>query len=121
MPGDFRKTEQSSVLEVIRKRYSCRRYSPMAVEPEKLDTLKQAVRWAPSACNRQPYTFHFISDREVLDRISEAVPIGPASANAWMKPAPLIAAAVGSRELVYHRITQVVDGDPFLGDVLSGQ
>ena len=104
-------THHSAILDVIRERYSCRRYSSRAVEPEKLDILKEAVRWAPSACNRQPYTFHFISDREILDRISEAVPVGPVSANAWMKTAPLIAAAVGSKELVYHKIAQVVDAD----------
>jgi len=100
-----------TVLDVIRRRYSCRRYSPQAVGQEHINLLKEAVRWAPSACNRQPYTFQFIADRGLLDRISEAVPIGPASANAWMKSAPMIVAAVGSKELIYHKITQVVDAD----------
>lgn len=111
MHEDLVNPGRSVVLEVIRKRYSCRRYNPQPVTPEHVNFLKDAVRWAPSACNRQPYTFHFITDRKLLDLISGAVPVGPASANAWMKTAPLIIAAVGSRELVYHRLAQIVDTD----------
>jgi nitroreductase len=111
MPRDFEHQKQSAVLEVIRKRYSCRRYSSEPVDQERLDLFREAVRWAPSACNRQPYTFHFISDKETISRISEAVPVGPASVNAWMKSAPLIVVAVGTKELVYHKIAQVVDAD----------
>jgi nitroreductase len=103
--------QQSAVLEVIRKRYSCRRYDLQPVNLEQVVLLREAVRWAPSACNRQPYTFHFITDRETVNRIAEAVPLGPSSVNAWIKSAPLIVAAVGSKELVYHKITQVIDAD----------
>jgi nitroreductase len=101
----------NAVLEVIRKRYSCRRYSPRPVGPEQVALLREAVRWAPSACNRQPYVFHFITDREAIESIADAVPLGPPSVNAWIKTAPMIVAAVGSKELVYHRITQVIDAD----------
>lgn len=102
---------RSEVLETIKKRYSCRRYGPQSVDPEQLVLLREAVRWAPSACNRQPYTIHFITDKETIDQISKAVPLGPASVNAWISAAPLIVAAVGSRELVWHRMAQVVDTD----------
>lgn len=73
--------------------------------------MKEAVRWAPSACNRQPYRIHFITDRDALARISAAVPVGPASANAWMLTAPMVAAAVGSRELVWHKLPRLLGAD----------
>jgi nitroreductase len=102
---------QSSVLNLIRKRYSCRRYAPRAIVREDILLLKEAVRWAPSACNRQPYVIHFITDPDLIGRIARAVPIGPASPNAWITSAPMIIAAVGTRELVWHRAARVVDAD----------
>ncbi len=44
-----------SFLEIARVRQSCRSYDDRAVEPEKLDTILEAARLAPSACNGQPY------------------------------------------------------------------
>jgi nitroreductase len=102
---------KSAVLDVIRSRYSCRRYRPDPVERPLLELLEEAVKWAPSACNRQPYTFHFITNGETISEIAEAVPLGPASVNAWMKTAPTIVAAVGKPELVWHKMTQVIDTD----------
>ena len=99
------------VLKVIRKRYSCRKYRPDRVDASRLAALEEAVRWAPSACNRQPYLFHFITDGDTIDSIAQAVPLGPASVNAWIKTAPLIVAAVGKPEFVWHRMTQVIDTD----------
>lgn len=102
---------KSSVLETIKSRYSCRRYKPDPIENSQMAFLEEAVRWAPSACNRQPYTFHFVTDKNVIDQVAEAVPLGPASVNAWMKTAPVIVAAVGKPELVWHKMTQVIDTD----------
>ncbi len=101
----------SAVLDVIRKRYSCRRYRSDQVDRSRMAVLKEAVRWAPSACNRQPYTFHFITDEKTIREIALAVPLGPASVNRWIETAPLIVAAVGKPELVWHKMTQVIDTD----------
>ncbi len=100
-----------SVLDIIKKRYSCRRYRPEQVDRSRLEALKEAVRWAPSACNRQPYTFHFINDGNTIRDIAQAVPLGPVSVNSWIETAPLVVAAVARPELVWHRMTQVIDTD----------
>ncbi len=102
---------KSNILELIKKRYSCRKYLPEPVAREHQDLLAQAVRWAPSACNRQPYNFLFITDRDTIENISKAVPTGPESINAWIATAPLIVAAVGRPELFWHKLTQVIDKD----------
>jgi nitroreductase len=73
--------------------------------------MKEAVRLAPSACNRQPYTFLFITDEKTIEEVAQAVPLGPASVNKWIETAPLIVAAVGKPELVWHKMTQVIDTD----------
>ncbi len=105
------KDSGSFVLEQIRKRYSCRRYLADPVDGKLIETLKEAVHWAPSACNRQPYRFHFITDREVIGRIGRAVPVGPESVNRWIASAPLVVAAVGRPEILWHKVTQAIDKD----------
>ena len=103
--------DNSIVLQMIRKRFSCRRYLPDCPDRSQMEVLEEAVRLAPSACNRQPYTFHFITEPDTIREIAQAVPLGPASVNSWMESAPLIVAAVGKPELVWHRMTQMIDTD----------
>lgn len=45
------------VHELISERWSPRAFAPKAVEPEKLASLFEAARWAPSAGNKQPWSF----------------------------------------------------------------
>jgi nitroreductase len=44
-----------SFSDLIKQRYSVRAYKSDPVEEDKLRQVLEAVRWAPSACNRQPY------------------------------------------------------------------
>ena len=41
-------------LELAKKRYSVRSYTPQKVEKEKLDKILQAAHVAPTAANLQP-------------------------------------------------------------------
>jgi nitroreductase len=60
-----------SVLEVIRKRYSCRAYQQRSIEPEKLQTILEAARLAPSARNFQDWRFVVVTDGETRRRVAE--------------------------------------------------
>lgn len=46
-----------NIHQVIRDRYSSVIFSPKQIENEKLVTLFEAARWAPSAFNEQPWRF----------------------------------------------------------------
>jgi nitroreductase len=48
---------QVPVHEVIGRRWSPRAFSPRSVEPEKLQSVFEAARWASSASNEQPWAF----------------------------------------------------------------
>lgn len=112
IPEDItERNTKGTVLDIIRKRFSCRRYLSSPVDERTIADLKEAVRWAPSACNRQPYRFHFITEKNLIEEIAKAVPAGPASVNQWIASAPLIVAAVGTPELLWHKVTQVIDKD----------
>ena len=49
-------------LELVKNRYSCRAYKPLAVEKEKLEYILECVRFAPSAVNNQPLRFHIVNN-----------------------------------------------------------
>lgn len=59
------------LLELIRNRYSCRNYKPTGVEQEKLDYIMECVRLAPSACNKQPWTFRIVTEEEDRRKLSQ--------------------------------------------------
>jgi len=57
-----------ALLDIIRKRYSCRAYQQRSVEQEKLDQLFEAARLAPSAKNTQDWRFVVATDEQVKRR-----------------------------------------------------
>ena len=59
-----------TVLEAIRRRYSCRAYQERSVEQEKLDQIFEAVRLAPSAKNMQDWRFVVVTDKEKKRRVA---------------------------------------------------
>jgi len=60
------------VFEAIKRRRSIRKYEQKVVEKEKLLTVLEAARLAPSAMNRQPYAFIVIKEKENIDKLSSA-------------------------------------------------
>ncbi len=48
---------QYPIHDLLRKRWSPRAFSSRPVEPEKLRSLWEAARWAPSSYNEQPWSF----------------------------------------------------------------
>ncbi len=61
------------VLEVIRTRRGVRAYAPKPIPEDVLDRMRQALRFAPSACNLQPWRFVFVTDPELRRRLAQAV------------------------------------------------
>jgi len=86
----------SSFMDTIRDRRSIRRYTDDALTSEEESTLVEAVRWAPSSGNLQARKFHFITDRELRERL-----VGTCFDHGWMIQAPML--VVGS---VDERITE---------------
>jgi len=60
------------ILEAIRKRYSCRKYEPKPLEPEKLNTVLEAARLAPSAKNLQDWRFVVSTEPDIKSRLAQA-------------------------------------------------
>ena len=61
-----------TVLEAIRQRYSCRAYKDKPIEQEKLESIFEAARLAPSAKNLQDWRFVVVTDKAAKHRLAEA-------------------------------------------------
>ena len=83
-------TEFSSpVLDIIKKRRSRRAYSDKIVEPEKIRSLFEAARWAPSSLNEQPW-FYIYATREQEDLYSKIFDALKEGNKVWARQAPLL-------------------------------
>jgi nitroreductase len=80
---------ESSVLEVIESRRSKRAYAPRPVEPEKIKSLFEAARWAPSSMNEQPWRYIYVTQnkKELHQLIAETL---NAANQSWAARAPLL-------------------------------
>ena len=62
-------------LELAKKRYSVRYYTPQKVEKEKLDKILQAAHVAPTAANLQPIHLIVVQEKDGLVKIEKATNI----------------------------------------------
>ncbi len=60
--------------EVIKNRYSCKKYSDRKVEEDKLNAILEAGRLAPTAKNLQEQHVYVVQSEEVLAKIDAATP-----------------------------------------------
>ncbi|MCD4785095.1 MAG: nitroreductase family protein [Candidatus Eremiobacteraeota bacterium] len=63
-----------TTIEVIMKRKSVRKYTDEKVSEETLEKIVRAGMAAPTAANKQPWSFIIITDRETLDKLAEKMP-----------------------------------------------
>jgi nitroreductase len=59
-------------LDLLKSRRSIRQYTSAPVEKQKLDTILEAAKWAPSAGNAQARDLILISDKEIKEKLAEA-------------------------------------------------
>jgi nitroreductase len=71
MPEKNGPVSPESCLKLLKERRSVRRYKPDPVPQEMIDQLLEAGRWAPSASNRQPWTFIVVRDEVVRRELAQ--------------------------------------------------
>jgi nitroreductase len=75
-------------LSLARARYSCRAYRPESVDDAALARALEAMRMAPSACNRQPYHLYVLETAKYREQLSGVY------RHEWFVQAPLVVAMV---------------------------
>ncbi|BAI80762.1 nitroreductase [Deferribacter desulfuricans SSM1] len=66
------------MIEILRKRRSVRQFLDKEIEKEKIDILKEAVLRSPSSRGINPWEFIFVTDKELLEKLSKAKKHGSA-------------------------------------------
>jgi nitroreductase len=92
-----------NVFDAIKKRRSIRKYKETVVEQEKLNTVLEAARLAPSAANRQPWAFIVVTDPQMKERLRSSYN------EEWFIEAPVIIVACAVPEKAWHRM----DGEEY--------
>lgn len=71
-------------LKLAKERYSCRSFSTKEVEQEKIDSILEAAKVAPTARNLQPQKILVLTAEEELDKLSLCTKYG------WNAPVMMI-------------------------------
>jgi nitroreductase len=88
--------------EAVRSRRSVRNYLPAAIPQDKLDRIWEALRWAPSACNLQPWLFLLVKSPAKRELLKKAV------RQDWAFTAPWVIVGLGNRAATWQRDGQSI-------------
>lgn len=100
---------ESKVFNVIKERYSVRKYEDRPIEDEKLQMILEAARLAPSASNTQPWHFYVVKDKEKIKALSEKMPLGTKVViNSFIAQAPVVIAATAGPVNLLQKITTFI-------------
>ena len=81
------------VLDLMKQRCSVREFASKPVEREKLLSILESARVAPSACNRQPWRFIVLQDAEKKSKVSAH----------WAGKAPVLIVVCGDHGSSWRR------------------
>lgn len=82
-----------SVHELIRERWSPRAFADKPVEPDKLRSLLEAARWAPSSYNEQPWVF-IVATKEQPEQFEQMLGCLLPGNQVWAKAAAVLMISV---------------------------
>lgn len=81
------------IHDLIRHRWSPRAFDGRAVEPDKVRSLLEAARWAPSSYNAQPWYF-IVGTKDDLENYNRVLESFIEFNQGWAKQAPVVALSV---------------------------
>jgi len=87
------------VFDAIKLRRSVRSYADRPIPDSLCSRLLAALRFAPSACNFQPWRFILVRDPERRKHLADA-----ANSQKWMAQAPLIVVGCGISDQAYKKM-----------------
>ena len=98
----------TNFLELVRRRYSVRRYADRVVPRGVIDRCLEAARLAPSACNSQPGGFVGVDDPAKKQAVAEAALKGPSKFNGFAFDAPVWVCVVSARQKLVPKLAGMV-------------
>jgi len=96
--------KNSFFRDLAQKRISVRRYKDTPIEKDKIELCLEAARFAPSACNSQPWKFIVIDDKALKDKLCDKAFSGIYNMNTFAKTAPVIIVVVSEKSTFFARV-----------------
>lgn len=97
-------------LNLIKFRRSIRKFSDKPIEEDKLNLILESARLAPSSSNSQPWHFVVVNDKEVMNKLVDAVPLG-IRPNIWFSNAPIVIACLAKPHIIEHKFAKILAND----------
>lgn len=85
---------EAAVDSMFLDRWSPRAFSPLPVQPELLDSLFEAARWAPSSGNIQPWLYLYADSQPEL---AVFLSVLEETNQSWARTAPVLAFALAQK------------------------
>lgn len=87
-------------MDLFNKRWSPRAFANKLIEPEKIDALFEAARWAPSSMNEQPWRYYYAvkSDAQAFNKFADCLVPGN---QVWARNAALLILSVAKKQFSY--------------------
>jgi len=96
------------------KRFSCRKFKNIPVEREKILKCIEAARFAPSACNSQPWRFLVIDDKNLVKKIADIATKGIYGIiNKFLYETPCIVGVIADKEKFIARLGARITGTSY--------
>lgn len=96
-----------SVLEMIQKRRSLRKYKGDSIPEDVLQRVLEAARLAPSGKNYQPWKFIIVQDKELKEKLAQA-----SAEQFFMVEAPIIIVGCGFPDDSYSHMGRYMKSWP---------
>jgi nitroreductase len=106
-------------MGVVKGRRSVRKYEESEIPAEAVDTILEAVRWAPSWANTQCWELVVVRDRAVKEQLQAALPPKGNPAHGAIVQAPVVVALCGKLKSSGYYKDEVTTkfGDWFMFDL----
>lgn len=98
-------------FDLIGRRQSCRSYSAVPVEREKLLRCIEAARLAPSACNSQPWSFVIVNGGETARQVAKC--LQGAGMNRFTDHCPAFVVALEEHANLSERVASAIKSQTF--------
>ncbi|SKC74277.1 Nitroreductase [Ohtaekwangia koreensis] len=88
------------ILDLIKNRRSVRAFSSEPITADKINSLFEATRWAPSSSNEQPWVYLYAThDQELWHKMFECL---NESNRIWVKDAPLLILSLARKTFTHY-------------------
>ena len=99
----------NSFLELVKKRASCRKYIDKTIPEEIICYCLEAVQNTPSACNKQPWRFIIVQEKELRSQICKKGLL-PGIPMPWLQQAPIIVVICAETSFFTHKFASTLSG-----------